>query len=148
MLPRRIAIVLAAVVLGLILLARSGDALVDWLWFSSLGYGDVFWTLLVTRSIVFFASLACNGRAAFKLLDAQTNLRAQCFQLQGIFAPPLLKRTKRVADGLAGVLILTCIYDFLDESILFIRQADVARRHSDFPHLFQRKYSANGKLCQ
>src|SRR5262245_46325476 len=58
MLPRRIAIALAAVVLGLIVLARTGDVLVDWLWFSSLGYADVFWTLFATRSIVFFTTLA------------------------------------------------------------------------------------------
>src|SRR5215475_13502718 len=60
MLPRRIAILLVAVVLGLIVLARSGDALVDWLWFSSLGYGGVFWTMFATRSIVFFAALALS----------------------------------------------------------------------------------------
>ena len=63
MLPGRIAILLAAVVLGLILLTRSGDALVDWLWFSSLGYADVFWTIFVTRSIVFFASLGLSALA-------------------------------------------------------------------------------------
>jgi uncharacterized membrane protein (UPF0182 family) len=61
--PRRIAILLAAVVLGLIVLARTGDTLVDWLWFSSLGYDGVFWTIFATRSIVFFASLAVASAA-------------------------------------------------------------------------------------
>src|SRR5262249_40206047 len=47
--------------IGLIVLARTGDALVDWLWFSSLGYADVFWTIFVTRSAVFFVSLCLSA---------------------------------------------------------------------------------------
>ncbi len=39
------AILIAIVVLGVILLGRAGNTLVDWLWFSSIGYEDVFWTI-------------------------------------------------------------------------------------------------------
>jgi uncharacterized protein len=43
------------VVIGLILLGLTGDFLVDWLWFSTIGYSDVFWTTIVAEAGVFFA---------------------------------------------------------------------------------------------
>src|SRR5262249_50533019 len=39
----------------LILLGLTGDFLVDWLWFSAVGYLDVFWTTIVAKGGVFFA---------------------------------------------------------------------------------------------
>ncbi len=48
MLKKCIAILILIVVLGLIVLGRVGDALVDWLWFSSIGYVGVFWTIFTT----------------------------------------------------------------------------------------------------
>lgn len=63
MLIKRLAILLAIVVLGLIVLARAGDALVDWLWFSSIGYVGVFWTIFTTRVVLFFAVLAVSTGA-------------------------------------------------------------------------------------
>src|SRR5262245_28398313 len=61
MLMRRLAILLAIIVLSLIALARAGDALVDWLWFSSIGYVAVFWTILTTRLVLFFTVLAASA---------------------------------------------------------------------------------------
>src|SRR5262245_15978257 len=43
------------VVIRLILLGLTGDFLVDWLWFSTIGYLDVFWTTIVAEAGVFFA---------------------------------------------------------------------------------------------
>ena len=37
-----LAILVAVLVVGLILLERMGNTLVDWLWFSSVGYEGVF----------------------------------------------------------------------------------------------------------
>ena len=58
--PRRSAVVgfiVAAVVIGifLILLGLASDILVDWLWFSSIGYLQVFWTTIGAEAVVFFA---------------------------------------------------------------------------------------------
>src|SRR6266478_9037026 len=58
--PRRSAVVgfiIAAVVvvIFLILLGLASDFLVDWLWFSSVGYLHVFWTTIVAEAEVFFA---------------------------------------------------------------------------------------------
>src|SRR5437764_9348286 len=50
-------LIIAAIVLSicLILLGLTGDFLVDWLWFSAIGYLDVFWTTIVAEAEVFFA---------------------------------------------------------------------------------------------
>ena len=42
MLKRRVAVLVAVTVLALIVLGRAGDTLVDWLWFSSIGYVGVY----------------------------------------------------------------------------------------------------------
>ena len=64
--------VLVAAVL-LILLRRTGSFLVDLLWFSAVGYLDVFWTIFGTKAILFFvvfvastAFLWVNGTLAFR----------------------------------------------------------------------------------
>ena len=50
------ALVLAMVVaIALIVLGLTGDFLVDWLWFSAIGYLHVFWTTIVAEAEVFSA---------------------------------------------------------------------------------------------
>ena len=51
-----VVLIIAAIVLSicLILLALTGDFLVDWLWFSTIGYFDVFWTTIFAEAVVFF----------------------------------------------------------------------------------------------
>src|ERR1700749_2026374 len=63
--PRRGAVVgfiIAAIFvgIGLILLSLASDFLVDWLWFSSIGYLQVFLTTIGAKAIVFFAVLAAT----------------------------------------------------------------------------------------
>jgi uncharacterized membrane protein (UPF0182 family) len=45
----------AIVAICLILLGLTGDFLVDWLWFSTIGYLGVFWTTIVAQAEVFCA---------------------------------------------------------------------------------------------
>ena len=47
--------VIGAVAVGLILLGLTGSFIVDWLWFSELGYLGVFWTVLIAQGEVFLA---------------------------------------------------------------------------------------------
>src|SRR5258708_10050628 len=61
MLKKRMAILIAVVVLGLIVLGRAGDPLVDWLWFSSIGYVGVFWTIYATRAVLFLSVLVLSA---------------------------------------------------------------------------------------
>src|SRR5260370_12712088 len=51
------ALIIAGIVfaIGLILLGLTGAFLVDWLWFSAIGYLDVFWTTIRAAAEVFFA---------------------------------------------------------------------------------------------
>jgi uncharacterized protein len=52
-----VVLIIAAIVLliCLILLGLTGDFLVDWLWFSTIGYLGVFWTTIAAEAEVFFA---------------------------------------------------------------------------------------------
>ena len=59
---RRAAITVAVVVAGLIVAGRITGVVVDWLWFASVGYVDVFWTVLSAQALLFaavFAATAC-----------------------------------------------------------------------------------------
>ena len=55
-------LIVAAVVITscLILLSLASDFLVDWLWFSSIGYLQVFLTAIGAKATVFFAVLAAT----------------------------------------------------------------------------------------
>ncbi|MCK1333045.1 UPF0182 family protein [Bradyrhizobium sp. CW9] len=52
-----VGLIVAAVVIGicLVLLALASDLLVDWLWFASIGYLQVFWTTIGAKAVVFLA---------------------------------------------------------------------------------------------
>ena len=52
---RRIAIMVAVVVGALIVAGRLTGVVVDWLWFASIGYVDVFWTTLSAKALLFAA---------------------------------------------------------------------------------------------
>src|SRR5450830_1965106 len=74
------ALIVAAIILSicLILLGLIGDLLVDWLWFSAIGYFGVFWTTIVAEAEVFFAVflataiiLWVNGSLAFRFARTQ-----------------------------------------------------------------------------
>src|SRR6202158_3398584 len=64
--PRRSAlavVIIAAIVVGicLLLLGLASDLLVDWLWFSSIGYLQVFLTTIGAKAAVFFAVLTATA---------------------------------------------------------------------------------------
>jgi len=52
-----VVLIIAAIVVSicLILLGLTGDFLVDWLWFSTIGYLGVFWTTIAAEAEVFLA---------------------------------------------------------------------------------------------
>src|SRR5258708_23055934 len=63
MLKKRVAILIAIVVLRLVVLGRVGEALLDWLWFSSIGYAGVFWTIFTARAVLFLTVFAPSAGA-------------------------------------------------------------------------------------
>jgi uncharacterized membrane protein (UPF0182 family) len=68
-------IIIAATVVGicLILLWLATDLLVDWLWFSSIGYLQVFWTTIGAEALVFFS--VWTGTAVLLWLNGWLALR-------------------------------------------------------------------------
>lgn len=125
--PRQSALVglmVAAIVAGicLILLWIAGDFLVDWLWFSSIGYLQVFWTTIGAKAAVFFAVwtataviLWLNGWLAVRFSRPRPTPSVSAFvrNLAGTVPPPDLLAVVRdrlpwartVAGG-AGLLAL------------------------------------------
>ncbi|CAE6763301.1 UPF0182 family membrane protein [Paraburkholderia haematera] len=60
---RRTAITVAVVVGGLIVVGRITGLVVDWLWFSSIGYVGVFWTVVSAKVLLFAAVFAASASA-------------------------------------------------------------------------------------
>ncbi|MET0721712.1 MAG: UPF0182 family protein, partial [Tardiphaga sp.] len=125
--PRQGAVVgfiIAAVVVGicLILLWLASDLLVDWLWFYSIGYLQVFWTTIGTKAVVLFAVwsgtaviLWLNGWFAVRFARRQPpqSVAAFVWNLAGNVPPPDLLAVvrdrlpwSRVIAGAAGLLAL------------------------------------------
>ena len=125
--PRRsavVGIIIAAVVVGifLILLGLASDFLVDWLWFSSIGYLQVFWTTIGAKAVVFFAvwtatavTLWLNGWLAVRFARRQPtqSVSGLAWQPAGNVPPPDLMAFMRdrlpwtwVIAGGAGLLAL------------------------------------------
>jgi uncharacterized membrane protein (UPF0182 family) len=121
-----VAVIIAAIVLvvGLILLGLAGDFLVDWVWFSAVGYPGVFWTVVAAKSIVFSAAfvgsaafLAVNGALASKLSGRARHAQPAGFEWQsvrGYTLPDLLRLMPRharwpalvtAAGGILAILI-------------------------------------------
>jgi uncharacterized membrane protein (UPF0182 family) len=66
--PRRgIAVAVVVIFASLIVLGLTSSFLVDWAWFSAVGYLGVFWTILGGKAVLFFAVFA--GSAALLWLN-------------------------------------------------------------------------------
>jgi len=124
--PRQSAVVsfiVAAVVIVtcLILLALASDILVDWLWFSSIGYPQVFWTTIGAEAVVFVAVwtgaaviLWVNGWLAFRFARRRSTqpVAAPPWSAAGNAPPDLLALARdrlawpRLIAGCAALLAL------------------------------------------
>src|SRR5271166_693115 len=95
-----IGVTLAVMVVSLIALGRATGLLVDWAWFSSIGYVGVFWTAFATKAALFTAVFAAsalllwaNGRLALRLARPRQLLLPAAFNpgfppLQGSLGTP------------------------------------------------------------
>jgi uncharacterized membrane protein (UPF0182 family) len=97
---------IAAFVCGvcLILLGLASDFLVDWLWFSSIGFLQVFWTTIAAKAVIFFAVwtataviLGLNGLLALRFARRQPTqaLAASAWIPNGNVPPPNLVTVMR-----------------------------------------------------
>jgi uncharacterized membrane protein (UPF0182 family) len=125
------------VAICLILLALMGDFLVDWLWFSAIGYLGVFWTTIVAESGVFFAVFVAtaiilwvNGSLASRFARSPWTQRSTDFEWQrtGIVTFPdvleVMRRRLRwplVIAGGAGILAMLVAWGEVHNWGIFLR---------------------------
>ena len=57
---RGIGVAIAVIVASLIVLGRASGFVVDWAWFSTIGYVGVFWTVFATKAVLFVAVFAVS----------------------------------------------------------------------------------------
>ena len=102
-----LAILIAIVVVGVILLGRAGNTLVDWLWFSSIGYEGVFWTIFTARTGLFLTVFAVStgafwlsGGLALRFARRSAArparrrpIRRECSKRRSSFSPATCRRT-------------------------------------------------------
>jgi uncharacterized protein len=86
MLAKRVVILVAIIVVGLIVLGRAVSVLVAWQWFSSLGYLDVFSTIFATRAVLFCTVFALS--TGVLLLSGELALRLARRSAPWLSLPP------------------------------------------------------------
>ena len=133
------ALIVAAIIFSicLILLGLIGGFLVDWLWFSAIGYFGVFWTTLVAEAEVFIAVFVAttiilwvNGSLAFRFAQSGGTQRPAEFEWEraGVATVPDLLEFMRhrlpwrltIASG-AGFLALLVAWGEVNNWGVFLR---------------------------
>ena len=121
--PRiRIAVAVTVILACLVALGLTSDFLVDWAWFSAIGYLDVFWTVLAGKAVLFFAVflgsallLWVNGTLASRFARRRGYARLAAFEREAAGVqtlPELLDLMRRrlpwrlLIAGVAGVLAI------------------------------------------
>jgi uncharacterized membrane protein (UPF0182 family) len=136
---RRIGLVLAlvVVVISLIALALTTDFLIDWAWFSAVGYVSVYWTILGAKLILFglvfigsTAFLSVNGFLAYRFAEPWSGTRRidavqEFMRVQTL--PELWELTRRrlpwrlLIAGIGGLLGLVVAAGELTNWEVFLR---------------------------
>ena len=134
-----VALVIAAIVvlICLILLGLTADFLVDWLWFSTVGYLGVFWTTIFAEAEVFFAVFVAtaiilwvNGSVASRFARSPWTQRPADFEWQrtGVATLPDVLEFMRlrlswavVVTGGAGLLAVLVAWGEVHNWGVFLR---------------------------
>ncbi|WP_321922366.1 UPF0182 family membrane protein [Paraburkholderia guartelaensis] len=147
---RRYAIAAMAVIAGLIVVGRITGILVDWLWFSSIGYGGVFRTILSAKVVLFatvFAISACaiwlSGILAHRYARGVNILRAVAADSSGaaevtgdlaeLVAPRVPWRSSIASAAVVfGLFIAASEISSWDIALRFVYQVPVGERDPIF----------------
>ncbi|MFL9962882.1 UPF0182 family protein [Paraburkholderia sediminicola] len=148
--PRRYAITAMAVIAGLIVVGRITRILVDWLWFSSIGYAGVFWTILDARALLFaavFALSACatglSGMLAHRYARGVVISRADAAGPSGatevtgdlveLVAPRIPWRSSIAGAAIVfGLLLASSEFSSWDIALRYVNQVPVGERDPIF----------------
>ncbi|WP_233806979.1 UPF0182 family membrane protein [Paraburkholderia sp. HP33-1] len=143
---RRYAITAVAIIAALIVVGRITGIVVDWLWFASIGYGRVFWTILSARALLFAAvfavsagAIGLSGILAHRYARDVNILRAEAVapwratevagDLSEMIAPRVPWRTTIACAALViGLLIAASEVSSWDTALRFIYQVPVGER--------------------
>jgi uncharacterized protein len=136
-----VGLIVAAIILvvGLIVLGLTGEVLVDALWFSEVGYRDIFWTVLSTKAAVAAAAfvicatfVAVNAMVATRSV-AQSGAPRPAFDWESVQArsgldPQELLRAHRglfvaIATGICAALVAAVEASNWEVFLRFIYQA-------------------------
>jgi uncharacterized protein len=147
----RVLIVVAIIFLiCLILLGLISGFLVDWLWFSTIGYLDVFWTTIVAEAEVFIAIfiattiiLWANGSFAFRFAQSRRKQRAAEFEWKPTGAVTLPDIFEFARHRLPWSTVIICGACLLAALVAW-READ--NWHLFLQFLYQVPYGANDPL--
>jgi uncharacterized protein len=150
---RRIAITFAVVFGGLIIAGRLVRLVVDELWFSSIGYVDVFWTVLTTKAMLFVAVLAAStgalwvsGHLAHRYAGRRRGPRTDRFyshdsmeslpDLVDLIAPRMPWRLAIAGGALLLGLFITSASEISNWDLVlrFLRQLPYGNRDPVFDH--------------
>src|SRR4051812_29424000 len=140
--------IIAAIVIaiGLILLALVGDFLVDWMWFSSIGYSQIFWTTNGAKAAVFLVVFAVTAVVLWANARLALGHAGRRSRLPSAFAPTLaaipdpfefLRERlpwRRVIAATAGLLAL------------FIAWGEVGNWNTLLRFIYQVPYGTNDPL--
>ena len=110
-----VALIIVAIVglICLILLGLTDDFLVDWLWFSAIGYLGVFWTTIFAEAEVFFAVFAAtaiilgaNGSLAYRFARSPWTRRPADFEWKRTGVATLADRLEFMRHRLPWPLVI------------------------------------------
>src|SRR6266550_1845899 len=121
--PRRaISVAVIVIVACFVVLGLTTDFLVDWTWFSAIGYTGVFWTILGGKAVLFFAVFAMsaiflwlNGSLAFRFARRRGRAYPVAFEREAGAVPTLPELLELMSrrlpwrlliPGIAGVLAI------------------------------------------
>jgi len=108
---KRVAVTIAVIVACLVVLARASSLVVDWAWFSTIGYVGVFWTVFTTKIVLFIVVFTASSLLLW--VNATLALRfawRRRFRLSAAFnrdstGVPALPGTPAELFGLAAPLL-------------------------------------------
>ena len=95
--------VVVAVIAGLIVAGRITGVVVDWLWFGSIGYVNVFWTVISAQALLFAAVFAVSASVigASGFIAHRCARRPGSWQVEVAQAPGTPERISGMAEQLA-----------------------------------------------
>ncbi|MDR3528998.1 MAG: UPF0182 family protein [Rhodopila sp.] len=142
---------IAVILACLIVVGRAGSLVVDWAWFSTVGYAEVFWTVIATKAVLFTAVFAvstsllwANGILSLRFARHQ-RLRLSAALDSGFPTVRVLRETPIELIGLASPLLPWRLIILTVALVmgLFIAMGEIGNWDLILRYLYQVPYGQN-----